>query len=52
MMQSLLLWFRSMVLIGLSQPAAAPRFEPHGDGELTARDYEIYYWSSSPAPWY
>lgn len=22
------------------------------DRELSARDYEIYYWCSTPAPWY
>ena len=50
-MQSLLLWFRSVMRFSLSQPAAA-RIEPLRDGEPTAHDYEIYYWNPSPGPWY
>ncbi|WP_189637260.1 MULTISPECIES: hypothetical protein [unclassified Rhizobium] len=51
MMQSLLLWVRSVLRISLSQPAAA-RIEWPQDGEPAARDYEIYYWNPSPGPWY
>lgn len=25
---------------------------PERNRELSARDYEIYYWCSTPAPWY
>ncbi|MFK0161607.1 hypothetical protein [Rhizobium sp. NPDC090279] len=27
------------------------RFGP-AERELSARDYEIYYWCTTPAPWY
>lgn len=31
--------------------SAVDRPEP-GERELSARDYEIYYWCTSPAPWH
>jgi hypothetical protein len=51
MMQSLFLWFRSAIRIGLSQPTTA-RTELPRDGDPTAHDYEIYYWNPSPGLWY
>ncbi|MBB3543715.1 hypothetical protein FHT76_007061 [Rhizobium sp. BK176] len=50
-MQSLFLWFRSVIHHGLSQPAGSWS-ELTREGEPTARDYEIYYWNPSPGPWY
>ncbi|MBW9117449.1 hypothetical protein JNB88_27900 [Rhizobium cauense] len=55
MTQSLFLWFWSVFRVGPFAPqhgADRLRIEIDGDGEPTARDYEVYYWNPSPGPWY
>ncbi len=55
MVQSLLRWLSSPVrnfCAVVPIVVGGRRVEPVQDGELTARDYEIYYWNPSPGPWY
>ncbi|MBB4566943.1 hypothetical protein [Rhizobium leucaenae] len=49
--------FSRLVLHGAGKPGAprrpVERTIPLDDGRYpSARDYELYYWCSTPAPWY
>lgn len=58
MIQSLFLYFGHIAGVGvdllLAKPLGPARLacRSQSEGEERARDYEIYYWSAVPAPWY
>lgn len=44
--------FLSLLRQALSHPQPAAALVADGDREPSARDYEFYYWSPAPGPWY
>lgn len=45
--------FLSLLRQGLSHPQPLTEALPlDDDREPSARDYEVYYWSPAPGPWY